>query len=126
MIKSLRIGEAGVNATILLCPYCNEPKNEIVLTGFAGEALAKKLGHSDGKMPMHAHIPGDWEPCDDCREHKVAVFETAEEGDHTPTGRYIVLDKEAWLSLLKEPEKAKNCFRVGVSSRLFDDLFCSE
>ena len=123
MSKSLRIGKAGVNATIPLCLYCNKPKNEIALTGLAGEALAKKLGHNDGKMPMHAHIQGDWEPCDDCREHKVVVFEAAEEGDHIPTGRYVVLDKKAWLSILKEPDKTENCFRVGVSPILFNALF---
>lgn len=117
MSKSLRIGGAGVNATIPLCPYCNKPKNEVVLTGLAGETLAKKLGHSDGKMPMYAHIPGDLEPCDDCREHKVVVFEAAEEGDHIPTGRYVVLDKEEWLAILKEPEKGKDCFRVGECLR---------
>ena len=120
MSKSLRIGEAGVNATIPLCPYCNEPKNEVVLTGLAGEKLAKKLGHSDGKMPMHAHIPGDWEPCDDCRKTKVFLYPSNEER-RPIDGRGCLVDKEAWLKMLKEPEKARDCFMFPLAPDFFNE-----
>ena len=34
----------GLNPSIVACPYCGKGKNEIALTGLAGEEWAKKNG----------------------------------------------------------------------------------
>ena len=54
----------GLNPTIPVCYVCGKDKNEIVLTGAAGNAMARELGHKDGQMPMHCCM--DVYPCDDC------------------------------------------------------------
>jgi hypothetical protein len=41
----------------------------------AGDKLAKALGYADGQMPMHAQIPGDYEPCDECAKGRICVVE---------------------------------------------------
>lgn len=64
----------GVQPCIPLCPVCDEEKNEIVMLGAAGDELAKALGHADGAMPMHAHIPGDLEPCDKCKSRGITIY----------------------------------------------------
>lgn len=58
--------EHGLNPVIPLCVYCDQPKNKVAVLGAAGDKLARELGHKDGQMPMHAWIPGDFTPCDDC------------------------------------------------------------
>ena len=75
MSESIRLSEKhGIQPTIPLCPICGEEKNEIALLGAAGDKLAEEPGHADGAMPMHAHIPGDLEPCDKCKERGVAIY----------------------------------------------------
>ena len=54
---SLRLHkEHGVNPTIPICFFCEQPKGDVVLLG----ATYK------GKAPMHMLF--DYLPCDDCRE----------------------------------------------------------
>lgn len=57
----------GLNPTIPTCYYCGESKNEVALTGRAGEAIAREMGHPDGKMPRKGPVL-DMEPCDKCAE----------------------------------------------------------
>lgn len=74
----LLIGEKGVNPTIPLCPYCGKGKNELILTGLAGEEWAKKNGRPDGEMPMYVQLEGDIEPCDECKKRGIAFAQTLE------------------------------------------------
>ena len=85
---------AGVNPTIPLCPYCGEPKNEILLTGYEGEEWAKKHGMSDGQMPMYIQLEGDIKPCDKCKEKGIAFVEV-EEASQKFTGNKWLLKEEA-------------------------------
>lgn len=86
------IGEAGLNPTIPLCHYCDQPKEMIYLTGLGGEKWAKKHGHSDGHVPMQTVIENDIEPCEECRKKGVALVEVDE--NRKPTGnRWLVKDE---------------------------------
>lgn len=76
----------GLNPSIVACPYCGKGKNEIALTGLAGEEWAKKNGHSDGKMPMYVHLEGDIEPCEECKKLGVAMVEVLSEQNKSQTG----------------------------------------
>lgn len=98
--------EHGLNPTIPVCYFCGQPKNEVVLTGLAGERAAKKMGHHDGQMPMHACI--DTEPCEQCREYmKQGIIiieiedETLPEENHR-TGGFYVIKEEALKDILNE------------------------
>ena len=60
MSNSVRLSkEHGVNPTIPICFWCGKEKNEVVLLG--------KL-KNDKEAPMKTWIPGDYEPCDNCKE----------------------------------------------------------
>ena len=85
----------GLNPTIPLCIVCEKPKNEVVMLGAAGDILAKKMGRADGDMPMYAHIPGDFEPCDACKAKGVTLLEQdSEDGDACFTGRLWLVSDE--------------------------------
>ena len=102
MSKGVKIGKAGLNPTIPLCPYCNEPKNEILLTGLAGEKAAKKAGHTDGHLPMHIHVAGDFVPCDKCKEKGIAIVEV--DKDRKPTGCLWLIKEEVILEGITSEE----------------------
>ena len=91
----------GVNPTIPVCPYCGKPKNEIILTGYAGEKWAKKNGHSDGQMPMYVIMQGDLEPCDECKKNGITIIEAEAdvEGEISVTGKSWLLKEEAFLRI---------------------------
>jgi hypothetical protein len=77
----------GVNATVPICFWCGESKNEIALLGAAYE----------GEAPMHMVVNLD--PCDACAA-KMATGITLMEADGDerhpePTGRWLVLKEEA-------------------------------
>ena len=61
----------------------------VALLGSAGDKLAKRLGCSDGAMPMYAKLPGDWEPCDECARGNILVVETDPPKDGGDTVRKI-------------------------------------
>lgn len=106
MSKGIKIGEAGLNPTIPLCPVCSEPKNQVILTGLGGEEWAKKHGHKDGNMPMYTHVYGDLEPCDACKEKGIALFEM--KGDKSgPTGMAWLVKEEFVQKLLMEEDFKK-------------------
>ena len=73
----------------------------MVLLGEAGDRLAKALGHPDGQMPMHALIPGDYEPCDDCKARFVMAIEMSSERTPRPepTGHFWRLTRMAFAML---------------------------
>lgn len=96
---SLRLSrEHGVNPCVAECFICGEAKNEIYLTGHAGESMARKLGRADGEMPRQAVF--DIEPCDTCKERGIAFVEMTEESrDGKPTGCRWLLTQDAVLRL---------------------------
>lgn len=94
----------GLNPTIPLCPYCGKPKNEIMLTGAAGEKLAKQLGHKDGDMPMQVEIPGDIEPCDDCKKDRIMVIVTDTEDKDAQIIETLMVKEDAVMRILKDGE----------------------
>lgn len=108
MSKGIRIGKAGLNPTIPLCPVCGEPKNQIMFTGLIGERWAKKHGHKDGNMPMYVHVYGDREPCDACKEKGIALFEIKNDKSG-PTGMSWLVKEEFVQKVLTEEafKKAK-------------------
>ena len=74
MSKSIKISEKhGVNPTMPLCFFCGEEKNEIVLLG--------KLP-GDVEAPRHMWIPGDYEPCEKCKEKWAQGVALIEVTDH--------------------------------------------
>lgn len=97
----LLIGEKGVNPTIPLCPYCGKGKNELILTGLAGEEWAKKNGRPDGEMPMYVQLEGDIEPCDECKKRGIALVEMAADGK--PTGNRWLVTREFIERTVAEP-----------------------
>lgn len=107
MSKSIKISEKhGVNPTIPICFFCGEEKKEIVLLG--------KLP-GDTEAPMHMWIPGDYEPCEKCKEkwsHGIPLIEVNDTANFDrqpeivagayPTGRVVVIREEAIKRGFKE------------------------
>lgn len=92
----MRIGKKGL--TIPICPYCGKAKNEIILTGLAGEQWAEKNGYN-GEVPMRVRIEGDVEPCYKCKEIGVAIVEVFSGNDKSATGN-MWLVKEDFIKRL--------------------------
>lgn len=93
---SLRIGKTGLNPTIPLCYYCGKQKNQIMLTGLAGERWARKNGISDGMMPMCVYFEGDLEPCDECKKIGISIAECVSDDDRSLTNFRCVMKEEAF------------------------------
>lgn len=108
----IRIGETGLNPTIPLCPVCNKPKNEIALTGLAGEKWAKKNGRSDGQMPMYSHIYGDINPCDECKKQGITIVEATQL--HGYTGRLFLVKEELIKKALKSQEMIQKILKERI------------
>lgn len=94
------IGEHGLNPTIPLCPFCQKPKNEIILTGIVGEKFSRKNG-GDGQMPMYVIMQGDLEPCDECKKNGITIIEAKVDvaGEISVTGKSWLLKEEAFLRI---------------------------
>ena len=100
--KSIRLSKKhGFQPTMPLCYYCGKEKGTIALLGAKGDKLARELGREDGEMPMRAWIPGDIEPCNDCRSKGIAVAEVT--GDRELTGNKWIVD-EALLDAIKDKQ----------------------
>lgn len=99
MSKSIKLSkEHGVNPTIPICFWCEKDKNEVVMLG--------KL-KNDAEAPKRMWIPGDYEPCDECKkqwENGIVLFEAYKtpviyedqppfHGGY-PNGRWTVLTEE--------------------------------
>jgi hypothetical protein len=118
----------GVNPTMPLCFFCGEEKNEIALLG--------KLP-GDAKAPRHMWIPGDYTPCDKCREKwdkGIALIEASEtpEFDNQPamdngcypTGRVLVAPEDTVRKTFK-PEVSEDIVKrkiVCMSKEVIDIL----
>lgn len=85
----------GVNPTISVCVICGRDKNEIAL-----------LGASCKEQAPVRMITGI-EPCDECRKEYLEVNDgvlLAEAGrDKKPTGRVIVIKREAFQRVFNVP-----------------------
>lgn len=111
MSKSISLSkEYGVNPTIPICFWCEKDKNEIAMLG--------KLP-GDVEAPMRMWIPGDYEPCEECKKmwnEGVALIEAYENpvlnenqppfhGAY-PTGRLMVMSEEGVKKIFM-PEMVK-------------------
>lgn len=89
----------GVNPTIKMCFFCNEPTGEILLLGAAYKEKAPQ------------HLITDYQPCDQCIEKMrqgvtlIEVYDTPPpdaktknltlDGTNVPTGRWWVITPDA-------------------------------
>ena len=76
------------------------------LLGASGDKLAAALGNSDGQMPTCAWIPGDFDPCDKCKEQGIAILEVGD-ADDKPTGHAWLVKEDFIRSLLNKESNAK-------------------
>lgn len=101
----------GVNPCIAECYICGKSKNEILLTGLAGERMAREMGREDGAMPMQAVF--DVNPCEECKKLGVALIEMSSEGrDAKPTGRRCLMKEEAVRRVVTPLELQEHMLRV--------------
>ena len=99
--------EHGLNPTIPKCWFCGEDKNEILLPGVKGDRIARKLGYSDGQMPIHGLV-FDKHPCDKCQQWMqqgiilISVDERKSIDAQNPyrTGKFCVIKDDAMRRLL--------------------------
>lgn len=100
---SLRFSKKhGVNPCCATCYICGEDTGELILTGKAGEGMARRLGRSDGEMP-HKAVFGV-KPCDKCKERGIAFVEmTGQHDGAEPTGRRCLVREEAVRRMILEP-----------------------
>jgi hypothetical protein len=99
MSKGIRLHkEFGLNPTISVCMVCGEEKNEVVLLGAAYK----------GEAPMHM-VTGI-EPCDKCRKQYLedgnGVLLVEADSDKKPTGRLMVIRREAFQRIFNIPVPA--------------------
>lgn len=134
MSKSIKLSkEHGVNPTIPICFWCEKDKNEVALLG--------KLP-GDAEAPMRMWIPGDYEPCEECKkmwDDGIALVEAYENpvlnenqppfhGAY-PTGRLIILSEEGVKKIFM-PEMAKTLLekRMGFMNHetidALNEIFC--
>lgn len=103
-MSSIKLSQKhGVNPCIAECYICGQSKNEILLTGAAGERMARDMGYDDGQMPMQAVF--DIEPCEECQKLGIAFIEMSHEGKGAkPTGRRCLIKEDAVRQLITPPE----------------------
>ena len=83
--------------------------------------MARQLGSSDGRMPMHAGIPGDYVPCDDCARDNILVVETdpPKNGGDTvrkikPAGVCVLVPRKVVSRLIKDDAKREAVMARGA------------
>lgn len=126
--KSIRMSKKhGFQPTMPLCYYCGKEKGTIMLLGENGDKLARELGHEDGEMPMRAWLPGDIEPCDECRERGVGIVEVTD--GRMLTGRRWLVSDEAVKLIVSDEEQRKRILErrvMLVSPEVVDKLGLAE
>ena len=99
MSKGIKISEKyGLNPTMPICFWCEQKKNEVALLG--------KL-KGDVEAPKEMWIPGDYEPCDNCKklwDSGIVLIEASENPIYDekqpafhgayPSGRFIVMTEK--------------------------------
>lgn len=115
MSKSIKLSKKhGVNPTIPICFWCEKEKNEVALLG--------KL-KGDIKAPRSMWIPGDYEPCEECKKqwmtgivlieaYENPVYDEKQPAFHGayPNGRYMVLTENGVRGLFT-PETAEQLIK---------------
>lgn len=104
----------GLQPTIPLCMYCGKAKNLIALLGAEGDKLAKSMGRPDGDMPKTAYIPGDIDPCDDCKSKAVMFVEVDGSTNMKLTGRYWGVKRDRLPSILNDEALVQRGLETGV------------
>ena len=124
--------EHGVNPSISQCFFCLKDKNEIVLTGKAGERMAKSMGHEDGRMPMSCVM--NYEPCDECKGHMkqgviIISIRDGDGGDENPyrTGGWWVVKDVFFERLLAADAIPEELIEAALTKRciFFEDTACT-
>lgn len=129
---SIRLSEKyGVNATIPICFWCGEMKNEVAMLG--------KL-KGDVKAPHSCIL--DYEPCDKCKKNMamgITLIGTTKKpiredlppikNDETetlyPTGHWLVVTKEAakrYFSEVASEEEIESAEKILVEQEFIDYL----
>lgn len=82
--------------------------------GASGDKLAKQLGRSDGSMPMAAWIPGDIEPCDECKKKGIGIVEVTDGDTNMLTGRRWLVHEEAIERIVDDEKLKENILKKRV------------
>ena len=120
----------GLNATIPICFWCGETKNEIALLGRMREKdphTGKAVRGSDLEAPMQMVL--DYEPCDKCREIRAKGFTLIEVSETPnskgqppiqaslyPTGRHSVIANEAAESVFAPEYLTKGILLLDIET----------
>lgn len=118
----------GLNPTIPVCFWCGKEKGEIALMGHIGDGRK----HEDIKAPMHMVL--DYEPCDECKKNMELGFTIVEATGEPnaltsmpiqdgiyPTGRYVVIKKEAAIKIFgyENTKRGKAFMDVETFTQMF-------
>lgn len=128
MSKSIKLSpKHGVNPTIPICFWCGKEKNEVALLGRIG-------GKEDIEAPKNMVL--DFEPCDECVAKMalgVTCMECTEKPNYAcsvpfrdriyPTGRYVVIKKEAAKRIFGDDIDYEHHEKLFVDSVAYRSLF---
>lgn len=121
MSKGVKVSpKHGLNPTIPICFWCGKERGEVALLGkLPGDAEAPK------------HVVLDYEPCESCRAEMARGFtlmeatespndrgQTAAQPGVYPTGRFLVIKREAALRAFGDIGSDKAYVDVPTFSRL--------
>lgn len=89
----------GVHPRIPECYIGGKEKNEILLTGLAGDRIANKIGKNTLPMKMVFDVI----PCDNCQAAGIAFVEMDREGEGSkPTGRRCLIRESAVCRMVSD------------------------
>ena len=128
MAKDIKLSpKHGVNPTIPICFWCGKEKNEIALLGRIG-------GKKDLEAPKNMVL--DFEPCDECASKMalgITCMECTEKPNPScnvqfsdriyPTGRYVVINKEAAERIFGGQIDLNKHTKLFVDSVAYNSLF---
>lgn len=128
MGKSIKLSpKYGVNPTIPVCFWCGKEKNEVALLGRIG-------GKEDIEAPKNMVL--DFEPCDNCASKMalgITCMECTEKPNDNcnvpfsdriyPTGRFVVIKKEAAERIFGETVDLEKHQKIFVDSVAYQSLF---
>ena len=128
MSKSIKLSpKHGVNPTIPICFWCGKEKNEVALLGLIG-------GKKDIEAPKNMIL--DFEPCDECASKMdmgITCMECTEKPNDKcnvpfmdrvyPTGRYVVIKKEAAKRIFGDDIDYEHHEKLFVDSVAYRSLF---
>lgn len=115
MTRNIRLHpEYGFNPSMIVCPYCGEPK-----------AIAL-LGNSCKKEAPHTIWDGDYTPCDDCqnklKEKNQMYLLNTNPTDLTPTGEYILMNKSIVEKIFDKDNIKEDIYIARIPSEIFTEI----